>query len=97
MEEELGQQAQMIEFGPDGLPLFFAAGEAKRVFQRTAPVDGAAADAAAGGSLVEQVAALEQGGARLRQAERALLDSNAALTLLSETATELLASDRPQR
>jgi K+-sensing histidine kinase KdpD len=58
---------------------------------------GAAEDSVAGpGSVAAQVAALESEVERLRQAEKALLQSNDAMRLLSETANELLAQENPQ-
>lgn len=48
------------------------------------------------GPIAEQVAALEREVAQLRAAQQSLRESNEALSLLSETARELLSSDRPQ-
>lgn len=48
------------------------------------------------GGVAEQVASLETEVSRLRQVEGALLESNDSLALLSETANELLSSERPQ-
>ena len=49
-----------------------------------------------GGDPVGRIAALEAEVTRLRAAEQSLLESNDALRLLSETASELMSSDQPQ-